>query len=114
MTGQALVNQYDGLPHYFLDLRGLLRHRSSVHGRRRIDYTEHPFLRDEADFAHGMTSPTLRPDKFLERFLQEDNSQAASGPEMRMIRFEEEDTIQPGRLLVRDIWKMFGDDNRRN
>ena len=50
-----------------------------------------------------MTSPTLRPDEFLERFLQDDNSQTASGSEMRTIDFEEEDTIQPGRLLVRDI-----------
>ena len=98
-------------PIYFLDLRGLLRHWSSFHGRRRIDYTEHPFLRDEADFAHGMITPTLRPDKFLERFLQEDNFQTASGPEIRTNDFEEEDTIQPGRLLVRDIWEMFGDDN---
>ena len=97
-------------PIFFLDLRGLLRHRSSFHGRRRIDYTEHPFLRDEADFAHGMITPTLRPDEFLERFLQEDNSQIASGPEMRTNDFEEEDKIQPWRLLVGDIWEMFGDD----
>ena len=101
-------------PIFFLDLRGLLRHRSSFHGRRRIDYTEHPLLRDEADFAHGMITPTLRPDEFLERFLQEDNSQIASGPEMRTNDFEEEDKIQPWRLLVGDIWEMFGDDNRRN
>ena len=66
-------------PIFFLDLRGLLRHRSSFHGRRRIDYTEHPFLRDEADFAHGVTSPTLRPDEFLERFSQKPRTGCAHG-----------------------------------
>ena len=92
-------------------LRGLLRRRSPVHGKRRIDYIEHPFLLNKS-------SHLLDPKLFLERSLQNEDevelgrSQTEAKIEPRTTGEAAGRFLQPEQLLVTDLWKTFGDENR--
>jgi len=101
---QALASRID---------RGLLRRRGPVHGKRRIDYIEHPFLLKKGDAEHKSKSSHLHRKQFLERSLQ--NEEKESEPigqtearlEPRTIGEEE----QPELFFVTDVWKTFEDEN---
>ena len=114
---------------FIVFIRGLLRRQSpTLLGRRRIDYTEQPLLRnhndadDDADYTeqhflhnlpdaeHKSKSLHLQPKTFLHRRLLKDEetinqSEARLEPPIN----EGKHFIKPERLLLDDAWKTLWD-----
>lgn len=122
---QALASRIDRLISSFYSyltishLRGLLRRRGPVHGKRRIDYVEHPFLLNKGDAQHKSRSSHLHPKIFLDRSLQNEEKESEPISQMHTeVRLEprtigeEEHLIQPELFFVTDVWKTFGDEDR--